>query len=512
MKKKLDDLNKDELKRRYRKLKERYDHVLKLASIEIFTLDHEGNMTSSTPSIFEFLKNPDETNGETINVFNLKPIINSELYDILQETLKNGKKMEAGPIYTTSEGKELFINIKTLPNQNIKNKITGLTAIIENVTESAKLQQEIKKLADMTDTSEDAIIRLGIFGRIESWNKGAKHIFGYKEDEIVGHMFEEIVPKDCREDIEGLMKGVLKKGFIRNFETYSMHKNGKQIPINLTATSLKDSHNNVVGVSVVMKDLTEMKKYEQQIINYSNQLEESNKLKDLFTDIMRHDLFNPLNVIEMMSQILEEYDFKNITPENEEELKEMTKILTRNAKKMEEMINNAAQLEEIAKAGDIEYEELDLTHIIQSAVEGFETLAAQKNMKIINNVKNTHKAQVSPVIEDVFINFISNAIKYAPENTEITIDIQDASNSWKITVKDQGEGVPDAYKENIFHRFERIKKEGVKGAGLGLAIVKRIIEQHKGNAWVEDNPPGGSIFCVKIPKRQELIFKTRTIA
>ncbi len=69
-----------------------------------------------------------------------------------------------------------------------------------------------------------------------------------------------------------------------------------------------------------------------------------------------------------------------------------------------------------------------------------------------------------------------------------------------VFVKDNGEGVEDEYKESIFNRFTRVKREGVKGTGLGLAIAKRIVGIHKGSIWVEDNPEGGSIFYFEIPK------------
>ncbi|MEE8358746.1 MAG: HAMP domain-containing sensor histidine kinase, partial [Candidatus Hydrothermarchaeales archaeon] len=64
------------------------------------------------------------------------------------------------------------------------------------------------------------------------------------------------------------------------------------------------------------------------------------------------------------------------------------------------------------------------------------------------------------------------------------------------------EGIPDEYKEGVFDRFKRVKKEGVKGTGLGLAIVKKVVEAHNGRVWVEDNPGGGSIFYVTLPQVQ----------
>ena len=69
-----------------------------------------------------------------------------------------------------------------------------------------------------------------------------------------------------------------------------------------------------------------------------------------------------------------------------------------------------------------------------------------------------------------------------------------------MQIRDFGKGIPDKDKPLIFTRFTRLKKEGVEGSGLGLAIVKRLVDLHKGRIWVEDNPAGGSIFCVRLPK------------
>ena len=71
---------------------------------------------------------------------------------------------------------------------------------------------------------------------------------------------------------------------------------------------------------------------------------------------------------------------------------------------------------------------------------------------------------------------------------------------WVVQVRDFGKGIPDKDKPLIFTRFTRLKKEGVEGSGLGLAIVKRLVDLHKGRIWVEDNPAGGSVFCVRLPK------------
>ena len=104
------------------------------------------------------------------------------------------------------------------------------------------------------------------------------------------------------------------------------------------------------------------------------------------------------------------------------------------------------------------------------------------------------------MIREVFLNFLTNAVKYAKEGKKIIIEAEDDGKNYKIKVKDFGEGVPDKYKEKIFRRFERGEKEGVKGAGLGLSITKKLVELHNGKVWVEDNPEGGSVFVTVLPK------------
>jgi signal transduction histidine kinase len=91
-------------------------------------------------------------------------------------------------------------------------------------------------------------------------------------------------------------------------------------------------------------------------------------------------------------------------------------------------------------------------------------------------------------------------VKYAFSGKRIELGIDEKGEEWILSVRDWGEGIPDPYKRSIFTRFERLQKEGVKGAGLGLAIAGRIVELHGGRIWVEDNPEGGSVFRVALRK------------
>ncbi len=164
------------------------------------------------------------------------------------------------------------------------------------------------------------------------------------------------------------------------------------------------------------------------------------------------------------------------------------------------MIENASILAKLESGEKIDFKKEDLGVILKSSVEELNERAKGKNMKINVYVKGKFPAIVNPLIQNVFSNFISNAIKYSPEKTKIIAGIKKKGEDWLVYVEDRGEGIPAKYKRAIFERFTRLDKGAIKGSGLGLAISKKITEAHNGKIWVGDHKGGGSIFYVLIPK------------
>jgi signal transduction histidine kinase len=218
-------------------------------------------------------------------------------------------------------------------------------------------------------------------------------------------------------------------------------------------------------------------------------------LKDLFTDIMRHDLLNHLGVIRNLAEfVLEEKRF--------EDSEDIPMILS-STRKLEEMVNAASAYAMLESAEHIEWKEMDLNAIIKDAEESLQPYFEEKHISLEHRPRGRHAVNTISMVEEVFANLLSNAIKYSPENTSVTVDIEDSGENWRVTVKDQGTGIPDEYKEKIFNRLTRRKKEGVKGSGIGLAIVKRIADLHGGATGVLDNPEGGSVFYFEISKKEQ---------
>jgi PAS domain S-box-containing protein len=259
-----------------------------------------------------------------------------------------------------------------------------------------------------------------------------------------------------------------------------------------------DRNNEPFRFTGTTMDLDLRKKVEEE-------LRHSNELKDLFTDIMRHDLLNPAGNAKGYSEILMEM-------EEDQDKAHIIRSMQRNIDKLIEMIETAATFAKLESLEEIELVRMNIMGILNNVTEQFDQRLIAKNMKIEMRGSGSYHAMLNPIVEEIFANFISNAIKYSPEDTRIIIDVEDCNYDWKVNVTDFGEGIPDESKPLVFDRFKRVNKSGVKGSGLGLAIVKKIAELLGGAVGVDDNPEGkGSTFWFMIKKEhvdhEETIFE-----
>ncbi len=326
--------------------------------------------------------------------------------------------------------------------------------------------------------------------RILETNKKGIYLTGYREEELLKKKITDIHPEDEINKAKGFFNKTFDEGSWASDKLHVMKKTGRIIPVNISANVV--DYKGKMAIIAIFQDISEKRKLEQEFLEYLKELERSNRLKDLFTDIIRHDLLNPASIILNYTEILIEKKAGNID--------ELVSI-KHNIERLIDMITTASKFAKVEAVKKLDFEREDLGSILKSVIQDFEPILKKKGMVVEYNAGDgEYFASVNPLVRDIFVNLISNAIKYSSEGKKIVIDIEDEKTDWKVMVKDFGEGILDQNKKGIFDRFTRIEKAGIKGTGLGLAIVKRLVELHKGEVWVEDNPEGGSIFFVRIPK------------
>jgi hypothetical protein len=347
-----------------------------------------------------------------------------------------------------------------------------------------KLQEFFSELENILHTVPAAVLTTNGDGLINFFNRRAMEYLGKSEREILGtRIWDYFQEPEVRDAIQKMLKGELDEKTVNLEATLPT---GKTVQLSISAVPGTGGKVEGVGVVASLLDITRLKRLLEE-------LGETNRMKDLFLDILRHDLLNPAGVINNYIDLMLE-DAKGSE-------KEDLLAIKRAVDKILNIIEDAAQLARL-EAIKPEFKDLDLDAILKNVIEDFQPLFKEAGIEVEYKSPGNLPIRASPILYDVFANLLSNAIKYARDGRRVIIEVDDDGENYIIRVKDFGVGVPDEFKEIIFERFKRKEKRGVKGTGLGLAIVKRIVDIHGGEVWVEDNSPKGAVFVVKLPKQR----------
>jgi PAS domain S-box-containing protein len=361
------------------------------------------------------------------------------------------------------------------------------------IDENIKIQQAEKALRGSEErlkllmgSAEDIIILQDAEGKYLYYN--AAPIYDIKSEDVLGKTPYDFFDKKTANNMTERVKEVFKSGESMNAEN-SVNWKGQNLWYNDTLTPVKDKDGTINSVMTISRNITNRKEAEEKLKKYAEQLEESNSLKDLFAEIMRHDLINPLGIVigAVDSALLD-------TPDNRE-----LQMIKRNSNRVLEIIQNASTLSRLESAEELEKQSLDLKEVIDNVIIDNAPLFESAGLRLENQISGPLPIVANPLIREVVFNILSNAAKYAAEGKKLVISAIDGKKSYTIMFKDYGPGVPDKHKKDLFNRFKRLHKTGVKGSGLGLTISKKIVELHGGKIWIGDNPEGGSIFYVKVP-------------
>ena len=218
------------------------------------------------------------------------------------------------------------------------------------------------------------------------------------------------------------------------------------------------------------------------------EIKESNLTLEFINDLMSHDLTN-------INQVTLGYlDFLKETELSEKQRRFVETILYSTRRNMR-LIENVKKLWESSRVSP---NPIDVDKCIRAAMEEINIFPGKKVK--LNYTPKAYFAIADEFLIDVVGNLIDNAMKFdSSEEVVIDISVTEEGDKCRVSVADRGKGIPDAYKNTIFSRLERLEK-GVRGTGLGLHLVKTIVSLYGGEVWVENNNPTGSIFNIRLPR------------
>lgn len=298
---------------------------------------------------------------------------------------------------------------------------------------------------------------------------------------------------------------------IDGFEVCRRLKNNektKNIPI-IFMTALSDTVDKVKGFELGAADyITKPIQYEEVLARVTahlnvhklqRQLQTRNMELDAFSRTVAHDLKNPLSAILGYSSMLLE-DCQPDTPPTVEDINTLQQIEIV-SKKMINIIQALLLLAGVSKNESVETHALDMFSIIKQAEERLAPMLRQCQGEIIYTVQEWPIAEgYAPWIEEVWANYLSNALKYGgnPPQLQIGADVQ-LDRTVRFWVRDNGPGLSAEEQTQLFTPFTRLHTDRAEGHGLGLSIVQQVIEKLGGKAGVESKAQEGSLFFFTLP-------------
>ena len=248
----------------------------------------------------------------------------------------------------------------------------------------------------------------------------------------------------------------------------------------------------------------QLKKQVTRLMTEKEQLLELQRVRKETSDLIVHDLRNPLGIIYGTINMLEMVLPEDVLADN----RELIDLATAACERMQRLVDSLLDVAKL-ETGEmpIHLRHADLQPVIEEVVQLQSVSARPHNVTLHTEIADDLPPVLMDVekIERVLSNLLDNALKYSPPGSVVTVCAECAPQAVVVSVIDQGPGIPEAQRERIFERFAQVEgsKPARRGFGLGLTFCKLAIEAHGGKIWAEEGPNGvGSRFVFTLPFRQ----------
>jgi len=354
----------------------------------------------------------------------------------------------------------------------------------------------------LVDFSEDAIIVKDLNGVIRTWNKGAEKLYGYTAEEVIGKPGALLIPPELQKEVPQLLHQIRTGQKIDHYETVRIHKDGRRVNISLSISPIINAQGQIIGASGIARDITERKRWEEELRRAHFEEEKANRAKDDFLAVLSHELRTPLNPVLLLAG---ESAADGHLPA---QVRSNFDVIRRNVELEARLIDDLLDLTRV-RAGKLKIDRsyVNIHTVLSDTISMLQSEIDQKHITLTQNLNDRESVICGDCVRlrQIFWNILKNSIKFTPSNGTITVESHAEQNQIVIKISDTGIGMTP---EELSHAFEDFKQgthsaqdpHRFGGLGLGLAICKRFIELHSGSIEAfSDGPDHGSTFIIRFP-------------
>ena len=349
---------------------------------------------------------------------------------------------------------------------------------------------------NLIESAPDAMIIVDHVGKILIVNQQTENMFGYTRGELIGQPIEMLLPDSVRTRHRVHRDTYLEKPKVRpmgsGMALTGLRKNGEEFSVEISLSPVSDGR--TVNVASVIRDVTERKRLESELIDARHEAERANKANTAFLAAASHDLRQPVQALSLLNGALRRTVKESVA-------QEMLESQQLSLDAMTNLLNSLLDISRLdAGAVQPEFEDFPIQRLIDRLAAEFARQASNKQLKF-------HAADCPVVVHsdpnllgEVIQNLVSNAIRYT-ERGEVVLECRPGDSALQIEVRDTGIGIESDQLEAIFQEFHQCKTPGAvsEGFGLGLAIVRRLADLLDVEVGVESEPGKGSCFSLAVP-------------
>ncbi len=347
-----------------------------------------------------------------------------------------------------------------------------------------KLTEEEKKMTAIVNSIAEGLILVDSDNRVLHINPAAERLLDLSEDSI-NKDITELIQNDELIQIEQTPSKNEETNFVSEI---TLIRHNKKLVLRTIASPFLDENGQTLGTVYLFDDVTREKEIDQ--------------MKSDFISLVSHELRTPLtSIIGFVSFILD----GKAGSINDRQRNSLARV-QRQSKRLAALINDLLDISRIESGRiQMEQEPISLLEIVTQRIDEIRPQADEKSIQM----DLTAPESVPTILGDearmgqVFTNLIGNAIKFTPNNGEVSIKVRVDGNLLHVEVIDTGPGIPAEERQKVFDKFYQLsdistRKQG--GSGLGLSITKSIVEAHGGKLWIDDGNQGkGSNFQFVLP-------------
>ncbi len=427
--------------------------------------------------------------------------------DDLEEALASTRKLSAGQkvireyrIRNRGTGEYRWVEDRSEPECDDQGRVVGIWGIVRDITERRGREDALGQLAAIVEVSDDAVVGLDADGRIVSWNSAAAAMYGYPPTDVVGRRFFEIVAPEDAAFLNEKLKAIAGSSF-KVSDGQHVSRDGQSIPVSLTASAISDQTGKTKMVAVVVRDLTERKKLEGELLQ-SQKMDAVGRL----AGGIAHDFNNILTVILGQTQTLID-DLSEL--DGAETLIEDARTVRKAAKRAADLTR---QLLAFSRKQLMQPRPIDLNQVLGDTESMFKRILGE-DIEMTIAFEGTAPVKADPAqVHQVLLNLAVNAREAMPEGGRLvletsTVELDESYAAQRagcrpgryvmLAVSDTGTGMDAATRDKAFDPFFTTK-EG--GTGLGLSTVYGIVKQSGGNVWAYSEPGLGTTIKVYLPR------------